>query len=225
MPNPQVVESKLEVTIQGDKPDTEEVQPIELDNCDGKGNATRTEHRSRSVESTVSAEIAAKLGASAEVISAEVQAAVGAAMQWGTERTTSIELVAPPGTRMAFQLVWIGDEQLGVVQNLRASSIPIAFRSFKPTDVRIKSQYDIGCPISNVQAYEVEPGKDQTSAPAIVAAPADTPVPVPPTLAPPTPIQAPEAPIREHFEVTAGSGIFAQGTFSDGLAPYSEQWL
>lgn len=150
-PNSQVAMPAPQVIMQGDTPGQEEVQPIELDNCNGKGDTKRTEQRTRSIESTISAEIAAKFGASAEVLSAEVQAAVGAAMKWGAERSTSIELVAPPGTRMAFQLVWIGDEQVGIIQNLRASSIPIAFRSFKPTDVRIKSQYDIGCPPSSTQ--------------------------------------------------------------------------
>lgn len=134
--------------MQGDTPGKEEVQPIELDNCNGKADTKRIEQRTRSIEATISSEIAAKFGASAEVLSAEVEAAVGAAMKWGAERSTSIELVAPPGTRMAFQLVWIGDEQVGIVQNLRAPNIPIAFRSFRPTDVRIKSQYDIGCPSS-----------------------------------------------------------------------------
>lgn len=132
--------------MQGDTPGREVVQPIELDNCDGKADAKRIEHRTRSVESTISAEVAAKFGVSAEVLSAEVQATVGAAIGVTDGQGTSIELVAPPGTRMAFQLVWIGNEQVGIVQNLRASNIPIAFRSFRPTDVRIKSQYNIGCP-------------------------------------------------------------------------------
>lgn len=150
-PSLQVAVPTPQVIMQGDTPGREEVQPIELDNCNGKGDAKRIEQRTRSIESTISAEIAAKFGTSAEVLSAEVQAAVGAAMKWGAERSTSIELVAPPGTWMAFQLVWIGDEQVGIVQNLRASNIPIAFRSFKPTDVRIKSQYDIGCPVPGTQ--------------------------------------------------------------------------
>lgn len=146
-----------QVIIQGDTSGIEMVQPIELDNCDGKGDAKRTEHRARSIESTISDEIAASIGASAEVLSAEVQAAVGAAVKQGAERSMSIELSAPPGTRMAFQLVWVGSEQIGIVQNLRASAIPIVFRTFIPTDVRIKSQYDIGCPGSPEQGAPDEP--------------------------------------------------------------------
>lgn len=32
-------------------------------------------------------------------------------------------------------------------------------------------------------------------------------------------------PLRDHYQVVVGDGIFAYGTFSDGQAPYSEQWL
>ncbi|MCB0310789.1 MAG: hypothetical protein KDD42_06125, partial [Bdellovibrionales bacterium] len=169
------------VIIQGDTPGTEEVQPIELDNCNGKADAAREEQRTRSVEFTISGEIAASLGASAEVISAEVQAAIGAAMQQGSEQSTKITLVAPPGTRMAFQLVWIGDEQLGIVQNLRASNIPIAFRSFTPTDVRIKSQYDIGCPPAAGQNGSVapQPTAQPSQNPGSNAAAGDSTVPAP----------------------------------------------
>ncbi len=41
----------------------------------------------------------------------------------------------------------------------------------------------------------------------------------------PTQVQADESPIREHYQVSVGDGIFSVGTFSDGLAPYSESWL
>jgi hypothetical protein len=40
----------------------------------------------------------------------------------------------------------------------------------------------------------------------------------------PTP-DNPEGPFRSHYQVVVGDGIFAQGTFSDGLATYSEQWM
>lgn len=142
----QVAQSAPQVIIQGDTPGKEEFQTIEIDNCDGKSDVARTEQRSQSIDVVVSAEMAASLGASAEVISAEVQAAVGTGITRGAQKSTSIQLTAPPKTRMVFQLVWIGNEQIGIVQNLRGSNIPIAFQGFTPTDVRIKSQFDIGCP-------------------------------------------------------------------------------
>lgn len=197
-----------QVVIQGESADEEVIQTIEIDNCDGRSDVTRTEQRTQSIEVTISTEVAAKIGASAEVVSAEVQAAVGAAIGSGAQRSTSIQLSAPPGTRMLFQLLWIGKEQVGIVQNLRGSGIPIAFQSFTPTDVRIKSQQDIGCPGSG------------SLQPVVTSQPSPTqPAPVQST-----PMSALE-PLREHYEVTVGEGLFAEGTFSDGMAPYSEQWL
>ena len=32
-------------------------------------------------------------------------------------------------------------------------------------------------------------------------------------------------PFRPHYQVAIGDGIFAQGTFSDGMAEYSQDWL
>jgi hypothetical protein len=138
-----------EVIIQGNTPGREEVQTFELDNCTGKADAKRVEERAQSVDVTISAEIASEIGASVEVLSAEVEAAVGLALNRGAERKTAVELVAPPNTRMVIELVWVGDEQIGVVQRIRNSDIPVIFRSFSPTDFRIKSQIDIGCPDSS----------------------------------------------------------------------------
>jgi hypothetical protein len=152
-----------DVTIQGSTSGKEEVQTIIIDNCDGKSDAIRTEQRTQSVDVTISGEIAAKVGASAEVISAEVQVAVGAATHQGGSRSMSIQLAAPPKTYMQFQLVWTGDEQVGIVQNLRGSNIPIAFRGFIPTDVRIKSQSDIGCPGTDTLQEVVQPEPTATS--------------------------------------------------------------
>jgi hypothetical protein len=190
-PSPQVAVPTPQVMMQGDTPGREEIQPIELYNCNGKGDAKRIEQRTRSIESTISAEIAARFGVSAEVLSADIQTAVGAAMKGGEERSTSIELVAPPGTWMAFQLVWIGDEQVGIVQNLRASNIPIAFRSFKPTDVRIKSQYDIGCP-GPEESTGVQPMTVQPQQPRQVVSPTTAPT-LGPTLRPPITPEAQKA--------------------------------
>lgn len=43
------------------------------------------------------------------------------------------------------------------------------------------------------------------------------------TLFPPS--ELPDDSVLDHFTVTAGTGIFGQGTFSSGMASYSEQWL
>lgn len=143
--------------LQNESENQEVLQEFTLDNCDGKADATRIEGRSSSIDVTVSAEIAAKIGASAEIVSAEVQAAVGAALKIGGEKSTSIQLTAPPGTHMYFQLVWTGKAQTGVVQNVKNSGIPVAFQTFIPQDVRIKSQVDIGCETPGANQPTVSP--------------------------------------------------------------------
>ena len=134
------------VTVNNSNPNAEELQTIQLDNCDGKGDSKRTEVRSQSIEAEISAGLAAQIGANVGVVHGAVQVAVGTALTSGSERSSSIELAAPPGTHMEIQLVWTGEEQVGVVQKVLGSDVPIAFRTFSPTDVRIKSQYDLGCP-------------------------------------------------------------------------------
>lgn len=137
-----------EVTVNNSNPNAEEIQTIQLDNCDGKGDSKRTEVRSQSIEAEISAGLAAQIGSNVGVVQGAVQVAVGTALTSGSERSSSIELSAPPGTHMEIQLVWTGEEQVGVVENILDSDVPIAFRSFSPIDVRIKSQYDLGCPSS-----------------------------------------------------------------------------
>lgn len=144
VPTPTQIAEGPQVLIQGNNA-AEEVQTIELDNCDGKADAVRTEQRGQSVDVTVSADVAAKLGVSVGVIQAEVQTTVGAQVTDSTTRISTIQLIAPPKTRMVFQIVWSGPEQVGIVQNLKSVGVPIAFRRFSPTDVKIKSQLDIGC--------------------------------------------------------------------------------
>lgn len=132
------------VIVQSVTAGKEILQVIDLDNCKGESVAVRTEENTISVEATVSAEIAASVGVSAEVLSAEVQSVVGASLSQGHSRSMSIQLSAPPGTHMNFQIAWVGNEQMGVVEGL--ADVPIVFRSFVPYDVRIKDQINKGCP-------------------------------------------------------------------------------
>jgi len=160
---PELVEAAPTVTVQSQVPNAEETQLIQLDNCDGKADLTRTEERAQSIEAEISAEVAAQIGASAQVVYGNVQTAVGAALKSGNARGTAIQLVAPPGSRMEYQLIWIGDEEVGVVQNILNSDVPIAFRSFSASDVRIKSQYDLGCSASPLHTDDIEQAEGTSS--------------------------------------------------------------
>lgn len=164
------------VLLQGEVLNQEEIQRLELYNCDGKSEVTRTESRGFSVSVTVSEEIAASVGASAEVISAEVEKLVGASQSDSVQRDTAVTLAAPPQTWMRFELVWNGPLRIGVVQNFRATTIPIAFSSFVPEDVRIRSQEDLGCPTGVASAVTpIAAGTPAADAP-VAQEPASPPV-------------------------------------------------
>jgi len=165
-----------QVIIQGETVGKEEIQTFEIDNCTGKADIPRTEMREQSVDVTISAEVAQKIGTTVEILSAEAQVAVGTAIGRGDRRSTQITVSAPPGTRMAFQLTWIGTERIGTVQYLYGSPGGV-FRAFTPTDVRIKSQYDIGCPSTNAPvSSNIDPVSTVTNVPIQKAT--DTPQPI-----------------------------------------------
>ncbi len=219
-----VAESTPKVTVQSTNPDAEDIQLIQLDNCDGKADLTRTEVRSQSVEAEISAEVALQIGASAQVIYGNVQTAVATALRSSSTQETAIGLVSPPGTKMEFQLIWIGDEEVGVVQNILNSEVPIAFRSFSPRDVRIKSQYDVGCPESlsgagqngnssqpEVQESSAEGSPAQPQSSSEEALPAD--------------VSVEQDAFRERFTASIGTGPMGAVQFSDGLAEYTADFL
>jgi hypothetical protein len=156
------------VTVQSEVDGQEVIQEFDIDNCGGKAEITRNESRSFSVDVAISTELAAKIGASAEVVSAEIQATIGTALGIGVGRVTSIEVKAPPDTHIYFQLAWIGKSRIGIVQNVKGSDVPIAFQSFTPNDVRIKDQHDVGCQKNETDPI-VELQDDTKSLPTTVA--------------------------------------------------------
>ena len=178
------VNGGTQVVLQSEIDNHEVIQEFDIDNCDGKADATRIEHRSSSIDVTVSTELAARIGVSAQVISADVQAAVGTALSLGGERGTSIELKAPPNTHMFFQLAWLGKSRIGVVQNVSGSNLPVAFQSFSPDNVRIKSQYDIGCRNTPIPTTQNEP--QPTIAPPITSQPSTAVIQTPSSEQPPS---------------------------------------
>lgn len=215
------------VTVNNNNPNAEEIQTIQLDNCDGKGDSKRTEVRTQSIDAEISAGLAAQIGADAGVVQGAIQVAVGTALTAGSERSSSIELAAPPGTHMEIQLVWTGEEQVGVVQNILGSDVPIAFRSFSPTDVRIKSQYDIGCstPLPNTEQDIVpsepdsqEPAPDDGSMQPQGSSEEESTVP-------PADDPLAQATFRERFAASIGTGPLSATSFSDGLAEYTADYL
>lgn len=186
--------STLQLIFQSET-NAEEIQAFEIDNCNGQAYISRVETRSHSVESDVSAEVASKIGASIVAISTEVEAAVGASLGSSYERQTSIELQAPPETRMRFELRWLGKSRFGRIQNVFGSNTPIAFQTFIPNDVIVKSQVNLGCPTRPTypSSNQLLPTEIQPTLPASIASHPTAPPtrvitssPIQPTAQPPT---------------------------------------
>ena len=212
--------SLAKVSVQGIVEGKEILQTIDLDNCGGKSDAVRIEEMTMSVDVTVSSEIAASVGASAEVISAEVQRAVQSTFSQSGSKSMSIQLTAPPDTHMNFQIAWVGDERVGVVQNVADVSIPIAFRSFIPHDVRIKSQVDVGCPGQKEFQESIIP---ITATP--ISSPSNTSAPNPMPTKPIFTLVQMSGPFQEHQVASVGTGVFMHVTYSDGNAHFTQDNL
>ncbi|MCS6844324.1 MAG: hypothetical protein NZ528_08390 [Caldilineales bacterium] len=141
------------------------MQEFEIDNCNGKADAKRVQERAVFIKSDVSAEIAVQLGLTVPAASAAVETAVELALGDIREHRTAMELAAPPGTRMAFELVWLENRRAGVVQ-IRGLNIP--FEVLEPVDVRIKSQYDVGCPELTPSPINSQPASQDTMSGSLV---------------------------------------------------------
>jgi hypothetical protein len=171
----------MQVVEQGKGPGKEDTETIHLNNCNGKADAVQIATRAQSVQ----LEVGGDLGVGIEV----VQAAVNAKYATSAYTSKSIQLTAPPGTDMVFNLKWSLAENVGVVSNVGPRGLSVTYHQFTPIDVQIVDQGDLGdCGATGTQA---QPAGGATTGPVVAAPPTDpppteTPVP-PPTAIPDTP--------------------------------------
>ncbi len=175
------------------------VETIRINNCGGRGESKQVAERSFSV--SVEGAIGATVGY------AIVQGSVSA--KYGQYRNVSKrqELTAPAGTNMEFMLRWTEQEWTGTLFSGGQSGTYIAQA---PISVEQVSGKDLGC------------GTGSQSPAA--SAPFPTPIP-PPAATQVQPSSTSASPLRSHTTVSIGSGVFSRVTFSDGQAPYDENWL
>ncbi len=202
--------SDLVVKETGSGPGRHDREIILLNNCDGTAEAKQIAQRGQSVQISGGTQV----GASGAV----VNAAVDAHYAQGATTSKSLELSAPPGKRMEITIEWTMEEREGFVTKEGVAVDPALYHHFRPVDVQIVSQRDLGCPngpitiprTSNTQGQVATPvGKipspntdgimesadplDQatTSAPPPTLKPSDTPPP--PTAKPTNTPQPPTA--------------------------------
>lgn len=127
----------LVVKETGTGPGKKDVEIIKINNCDGKAPATQVAERGQSVQLGGGT----SLGASGGL----VQAAVMGNYSTGAYTTKSLQLTAPPGTHMEYNLEWTMEERNGMVIKEGVTADPALYRHFRPVDVRIVLQKDRGC--------------------------------------------------------------------------------
>jgi hypothetical protein len=188
-----------------------------LPNCGGTEKLTQTLGTqvsvSKSVEmgATVSVSGGAEVGVSAAAkltVEAAIEAKYKQEYETASSRLDTIGMGAAPKTHVIYTVEWERQEFSSVVTyefNREMVQTPYTFIMNVPklSGSREEKCPDIGSVIPATPVPQNKSGIDTTSI---------TPV-------------GQDGPIRPHYKVNVGDGIFSEGTFSDGLAPYTEQWL
>jgi len=195
------------------------VEEFPLPNCGGTGPLKQSLGTQVSVSKsvTIGGKATGSAGAEYEIpetLRFQLELAVEAAYQQVYEKASArldtIVMEAAPSTHVIYQIQWEQQEFSSVV-------------AFEHDNEVFETPYTF---IMNVPKVA---DSRQESCPDIGQVDATTPIP-PTQSAIGQPVSTDEVipengPLRPHYQVVVGDGIFAEGTFSDGMAPYSEQWL
>lgn len=188
-----------------------------LPNCGGTGKLTQSLGTQASVSKTVEIGTAVEVSgggavAISEIASVSLEMAIEAAYQQEYEtansRLDTIGMEAAPRTHVVYTVEWEKQEFSSIV-------------TFEYDRELLQSPYTFVMNVPKISGSREEKCPDIGS---VVP-----PTPIPQTeaeadISEPTPVSQ-EGPFRSHYQVVVGDGIFAQGTFSDGLSEYSEDWL
>ena len=115
-------------------------ETIHMNNCGGKGEVRQTAERSKSVN----VEYAGSFGVDKVVVNGEVSA------KYGEINATAkkIELVAPAGTNMAFNIEWKEKTWIGIV-TAQGKDGKANYKVSVPISVALINSQDLGCVTSN----------------------------------------------------------------------------
>jgi len=161
----------LQVIETSSQPAQSETETVRVNNCDGKADATQIAQRAQAIQ----VEGGAQLGVGIGVIQTAVTAKYGTL----SYSSKSQQLTAPPGTSMEFALVWTLEQRTGTVSEDGQSAKQALYHLFRPMDVQIQSQRDLGCVGPAASVGQPKATLEQTS----------TPIPTPTV----PPIKAPTA--------------------------------
>ncbi len=175
-------------------------ETIHINNCGGKADSEQTASRSFAT----SIEGGAEFKAGYEMI---VEGGISAKYSQYRNVSKSMRLTAPPSTNMEFVLRWSEDVHAG---NVTIDGATGTYEVRVPVEVEQLSSRDLGgCDSGSIQIPPT-PSGNTTILPS-------------PTTPPSAPITQGDSPYREHQTTPiVGTGVLAQGTYSDGMASFSE---
>jgi len=188
-----------------------------LPNCGGTEKLTQTLGTqvsvSKSVQmgTTVSVSGGGEVGVSAAAkitVEAAVEAEYKQEYETASSRLDTIGMGAAPKTHVIYTVQWETQQYSSVVTfelNREMVKTPYTFTMNVPklAESREEKCADIGSVIPATPISSNESSIDPSSSTS----------------------GGQEGPFRPHYQVVVGDGIFAQGTFSDGMTEYSQDWL
>lgn len=175
-------------------------ETIHINNCGGKADSEQTASRSFATNIEGGAEFSAGY-------QSIVEGGISAKYSQYRNVTKSQRLIAPPGTNMEFVLRWSEEVHAG---NVTVDGATGTYEVRVPVAVEQVSSQDLkGCDSGYVQP----PPTQQSSTTALPS----------PTTPPPASASQGDGQFREHKTTPiVGTGVLAQGTYSDGMASFSE---
>ena len=188
-----------------------------LPNCGGTGKLTQSLGTQVSVTKKVEMGATASIKGGGEVgisetakitLEAAIEAAYKQEYDTANSRLDTISMEAAPKTHVIYTIEWERQEFSSIVTfefNREMVQTPYKFIMNVPkiAGSREENCANIG---SVIPATPISPNQSSVD------------------LSSSTPVGQ-DGPFRPHYQVVVGDGIFAQGTFSDGMAEYSQDWL
>jgi tetratricopeptide (TPR) repeat protein len=118
-------------------------ETIHMNNCGGKGDAKQVAKRSKSVN----VEYSGKISVDKVVVEGEVSAKYNEV----NENTKSLELVAPAGTNMDFDILWTEKTWIGIVTE-QGKDGQGNYKVSVPISVELISSQDLGCESNQISS-------------------------------------------------------------------------
>ena len=200
-----------------------EVEPFPLPNCGGTGELAQSLGTQASVSKSVMLGGRAKAKVGGEVaipqtaklqLELEIEAAYQQTYETANSRLDTIQMKAAAGSHVIYEVQWEKQEFSSIATYEIDGEVFEAPYTYILKVPKINNSSQEACPtIGKVTPpTPIPPVEQQSDTSNNSGAGAEN-------------VARDGEPVREHYQVVVGDGIFAQGTFSDGLAPHSEQWL